>query len=402
MRILFADSVEEDRLSPLSAAGHDVVIDKGLSEQDLPSAMAGVNVLVVRSTKVTAEAIQAGDELGLIVRAGAGTDNIDKAAASARGIYVCNVPGRNAIAVAELTMGLLLAIDRRIPDNVADLRDGTWNKSLYTKADGVYGKTIGIIGLGDIGLAVAERAKHFGLRVVSVRKTGRSAATSTAIRTIGIRMVDSLLELAARCDVVSVHVPKAADTVGLLDREFLQAMPPGAVLLNTARGDVVDGEALLEALDAGRLRAGLDVWPGEPSGGTGTFDSKLAAHPAVVGTHHIGASTLQAQRSVSDGTVDVIEAYVSGQPVNCVNMRMEPSGSCMLSIRHRDEVGVLAQIFAVLRTGGLNVQQMQNRVFDGGEAAVADINVDQTPTVETLDELDRIQPVINVSVLRQH
>lgn len=401
MRILFADAVEEDRLAPLIEAGHDVRIDKSLSAGDLPSAMAGVNVLVVRSTKVTAETIDAAGDLGLIVRAGAGTDNIDKPAASDRGVYVCNVPGRNAIAVAELTMGLLLAIDRRIPDNVAELRAGTWNKSLYTKADGVYGKTIGIVGLGDIGLAVAERAKAFGLRVVSVRRDGRSSATQTAIRTVGIRMVDSLQELADQCDVVSIHVPKAAETVGMIDRTFIDAMPAGSILLNSARADVIDNDALLDALQAGRLRAGLDVWPDEPGGGQGEYRSELSAHPAVVGTHHIGASTLQAQQSVSDGTVSVIEAYLSGRPTNCVNMRIDPSGSCTLSIRHRDEVGVLAQIFDVLRTGGLNVQQMENRVFDGGAAAVADINVDRQPTPDVLDGLDRIQPVMKVSLLRQ-
>ncbi|MEZ5342256.1 MAG: NAD(P)-dependent oxidoreductase [Acidimicrobiales bacterium] len=161
MKILFADSVDESRLEPLQQLGHDCVVDGSLDADTLPEAVAGVEILVVRSTKVTAATIDAAHNLALVVRAGAGTDNIDKVAASQAGVYVCNVPGRNAIAVAELTMGLLLAIDRRIPDNTADLRRGTWNKKLYSEADGLHGKSLGIVGLGDIGLAVAERAKSF-------------------------------------------------------------------------------------------------------------------------------------------------------------------------------------------------------------------------------------------------
>lgn len=401
LKILFADSIDESRLTPLADAGHHVTVDKALTADALPTAMADVNVLVVRSTKVTADAVKAGADLGLIVRAGAGTDNIDKVAASERGVLVCNVPGRNAIAVAELTLGLLLAIDRRIPDNVADLRNGSWAKSTYAQADGLYGKTMGIVGLGDIGLAVAERAKGFGLAVASVRKAGRSQAAQAAIRGIGIRMVDSLDELAATSDILSAHVPKSPDTVGLINRSVLAAMADGGIVLNTSRSDVIDHDALLAELDAGRLRAGLDVWPNEPSGGSGSFESALAAHPLVVGTHHIGASTLQAQQAVADGTIETIQAFLDGDPINCVNLRVEPSGSCTLSIRHLDQVGVLAQVFAVLRADGLNVQQMQNRLFDGGAAAVADINVGRSPSVETLRELDAIEQVIRVTVLRQ-
>jgi len=399
MKILYADSVDESGPERLQAAGHQCTIEPGLSADTLPEAIGDHDILVVRSTKVTAATIAAGSSLGLIVRAGAGTDNIDKDAASARGIFVCNVPGRNAIAVAELTMGLLLAIDRRIPDNVAELRSAEWNKSEFTKADGIYGKRLGIIGLGDIGLAVAERARAFGLTVSTVRKPDRSPQVQAAIRTIGIRLVESQEELLRTSDIVSIHVPKAAGTIGMVDRSFLSSMVDGAVLLNTARGDVVDGDALLEALDQGRIRAGLDVWPGEPSGGSGSFESALARHPRVVGTHHIGASTDQAQRSVSEGVVEVIEAYVAGSPAECVNLRSEPSGSCGLAIRHLDRVGVLAQVLAALRAGGINVQQMRNQIFQGGEAAVATINVSPSPEPSVIDALQAIDEVLNVAVV---
>ncbi|MEM7324889.1 MAG: NAD(P)-dependent oxidoreductase [Actinomycetota bacterium] len=398
MRILYADSIDESAVAQLTKAGHECEFQPKLTADTLPEAIPGFDVLVVRSTRVTAATIAAADRLGLVVRAGAGTDNIDKQAASSRGVFVCNVPGRNAIAVAELTMGLLLAVDRRIADNTADLRGGTWNKSRYTEADGLHGKRLGIIGLGDIGLAVAERAKAFGLSVSAVRKPDRLPRIQAAVRSVGIRMVDDLDTLLAESDIVSVHVPKASSTSGLVDEAFLAKLPDGAILLNTSRGDVVDEDALLAALDAGSIRAGLDVYQNEPGSGTGTFSSKLAAHPAVVGTHHIGASTSQAQRSVANGTNEVIKAYIAGSPVNCVNLRLEPEGTWCLTIRHLDRVGVLANIFAVLRANGLNVQQMQNQVFTGGDAAVASINISAPPAEAVTDAIQEIEEVLNVVV----
>jgi len=397
VKILYADSVDESTLDRLTDAGHEVDVQPSLTADTLPQAIAAADVLVVRSTKVTAEAIAAADKLGLIVRAGAGTDNIDKQAASSRGIYVCNVPGRNAIAVAELTMGLLLSIDRRIHDSTADLRQGRWDKKTYTQADGLYGKQIGIIGLGDIGLAVAERAKAFGLTVVAERKSGRSARVQSDIRSIGIRLLDSLEEVLSTSDVVSIHVPKSEDTTGMVGKQFLATMKDGAILLNTSRGDVVDEPALIEALSSGRIRAGLDVWDSEPGAGQGEFDSALAKHPNVVGTHHIGASTFQAQRSVAEGTLETIEAFLGGEPINCMNIRGEPSGDSCLTIRHLDQVGVLAQIFAVLRANGLNVQQMQNQVFQGGQAAVASIFVGGDVTDDVIGSLQEIDEVLSVS-----
>lgn len=399
MRILYADSVDEHAVERLTAAGHSPEVRSELTAETLPDAIGGYEVLVVRSTRVTAETIAASDGLGLIVRAGAGTDNLDSAAASARGIYVCNVPGRNAIAVAELAMGLILALDRRIPDNTADLRGGKWDKKTYTTADGIFGKQIGIIGLGDIGLAVAERAKAFGMTVVAQRKGNRSDAALAAIRSIGIRLVDTREELLNSSDVVSIHVPKSDNTVGMVDASFLAAMPDGAYLINTSRGDVVDEDALLRALDSGRIRAGLDVWNNEPGSGQDVFSSPLARHPGVVGTHHIGASTDQAQRSVAEGTVETIESYLNGDPINCVNIRRETTGESCLTIRHLDRVGVLAQVFAVLRSHGLNVQQMQNQVFVGGQAAVASIHVGTAPTDAVVAALSDIDEVLYVATL---
>ncbi len=375
MRILFADAIGQRQLDALSERGHQCTVER-LSAEELPDHIPGHDVLVVRSTRVSAATIEASDRLGLIVRAGAGTDTIDRAAASAAGVYLCNVPGRNAIAVAELTLALLLAVDRQIADGVADLRAGLWDKSRYSKADGIHGKQMAIVGLGDIGLAVAERAAALGVRLLALRRPGRSTGVSARIQALGIHLVDDLDELLPPADIVSVHVPSSPETVGLVDADFLARMRDGAILLNTARGNVVDEVALLDVLDRRQFRAGLDVFANEPSHGQTAWVSPLAQHQRVVGSHHIGASTAQAQNAVADGVVEVIESFQSGSPINCLNlMERELADQTTLVIRHLDQVGVLAAILMAIRERGINVQQMQNHVFEGSKAAVATIGI---------------------------
>ena len=398
MKILLADSLPAPAVARLEAAGDEVVIDASLTAADLGNALAGVEVLVVRSTEVTAAALEHADELALIVRAGAGTNTIDTAKAAELGIFVCNVPGQNALAVAELAMGLLISIDRHIAAATADLRAGRWNKKAYSKADGLFGRTLGIIGLGDIGIAMADRATAFGIDVIAVEKPGRAAATLERASRAGVRFVESTDALLAAADIVSLHVPGGSDTKALVDATFLAKMKENAILINTSRGDVVDEAALIAAMDARGLRAGLDVFAGEPGGGAGEFVSALAQHPSVVATHHVGASTEQAQDAVAAGTVDAIDAYRVGGVVNCVNMEAEPRRAATLSVRHQDRVGVLAAILAILRGSDLNVSTMSNKVFAGAKAAVATIDVGGVPSDEILAEITAHEHVINVSV----
>ncbi|MDN5896823.1 MAG: NAD(P)-binding domain-containing protein, partial [Nocardioides sp.] len=268
LRILVADSLPDATVVELEERGHECVVDSSISKSDLPARIPGFDVLVVRSTKVIAEVFTAADRLALVIRAGAGTNSIDTTAAACHGVLVANVPGRNAAAVAELAMGLLISLDRRIPDNVADLRRGRWDKKCYGKADGLLGKTMGIVGLGSIGLCVAERAAAFGIRV-QVEDKPRPGYVDRRVAEIGITLCPSLEELVSSSDIVSLHLPSKPETRCLVDGEFLRWMRPGAILLNTARGDIVDEKALLAALDAGAVRAGLDVYEDEPSGGSG-------------------------------------------------------------------------------------------------------------------------------------
>jgi D-3-phosphoglycerate dehydrogenase len=399
MHILFADRLPERTLDELTARGHGCVVEPDLEAGDLPARIAGFDGLVVRSTRVERAVFEAADRLALVIRAGAGTNTIDAEAAAARGIFVSNVPGRNAAAVAELTMGLLLAIDRRIADNVAGLRSGHWDKDRYSQAHGLLGSTMGIIGLGSIGFAVAERAAAFGIQVQAIAKPRPEGAVARA-ESLGIGMCDSLQELVSSSDVVTLHLPSNDDTRHLVDDGFLGLMKKGAILLNTSRGDVVDERALLEALDSGSVRAGLDVFADEPSSGSGPWDSPLGRHPNVVGTHHIGASTDQAQRAIAAGVTEIVDAFMAGEPRHCVNLEPHRLGSVTLIVRHLDRVGVLAQILDQLRAAGLNVEHMENRVFRGGQAAVASIDVAGQPSEALLSTLRAIPDVLGVSEVR--
>lgn len=398
MKILFADKFQEQYLEKIEALGHECVLKPELKGGDLPAEIAGHDALIVRSTLVTSDTIEASDRLALIIRAGAGTNTIDKQAAADRGICVCNVPGKNAIAVAELTLGLILAVDRHIPDNVIDLRQGQWNKKRYSEARGLYGRRIGVVGVGEIGLAVAERAHAFGLKVHVLRKSERRPQAEARLAAINAVQIESLEQLAEACDILTFHVPASADTRGLIGRDLLAHVRPGATIINTARGEIVDDDALIEAMDQKGIRAGLDVYSDEPSGGQAEFHGALAQHPNVYGTHHIGASTEQAQNAIAAQVVRILEAFDAGTVLHCVNLETQALGTFTLSVRHYDRVGVLAQVFDVLRAAHINVEQMQNQIFAGGRAACATMQVSGDVTPAIVSQLEAIADVISLSV----
>lgn len=401
MRVLVADTLPDSQVERLLARGHDVRYEPGLTASQLPGVIADAEALVVRSTEVTARTIEAGEALGLIVRAGAGTNTIDTETASVRGVYVSNVPGKNAVAVAELTMGLILALDRHIPDNVAELREESWQKSRFAKAKGLKGRRLGLIGLGSIGIEVAVRARAFGMKILALDRPERPEDLTESMAELGIRLFADLESLLPECDYVSLHVPAMPETRGLVDASFLGLMPEGSCLINTSRADVVVAEDLLAALDERDLRAAIDVFPGEPDSGEARFVSELAKHPRVYGTHHIGASTEQAQLSVAKQVVKIIDDYCDGGVKNVVNLAEPMSHTTVIGVRHVDRVGILSQVFAILRAGDINVEQMENHVFSGARAAKAVINVHGDFDAAIRKEIADLDGVIHVEVLRQ-
>ena len=391
MRVLVADKFERSGLDALKAAGCDVIFEPDASGETLVAAIkkSQAPVLVVRSTQVTEAMMDAG-ALSLIVRAGAGVNTIDVAAASKRGIYVSNCPGKNSVAVAELAMGLILAIDRRIPDNVAELRAGNWNKKEFSKARGLMGQTLGLLGFGHIGREVARRARAFGMPVVvwSRRFSSDAALKNAAEHEFDIEVVESPQTLMSRADIVSIHVALTKETRGFVNAGLLSHAKAGACIINTARAEVMDYAALAEAVKSKGLRAGLDVFENEPTAAAAPFAPALASEPGVYGTHHIGASTDQAQEAIAAETVRIICTFKeTGKVPNVVNLAKHTPATHMLVVRHRDKPGVLAHVFEYLRVAHLNVQETENIIFDGAQAAVARINLDGAPSARALDAM---------------
>jgi D-3-phosphoglycerate dehydrogenase len=389
MKVLIADTFEASGLAGLEAAGCDVVYQPDLKDDTLTAAIrdSRADVLVVRGTAVTASMLEAG-ALSLVVRAGAGYNTIDVATASKRGIYVSNCPGKNAIAVAELAFALILALDRRVPDNVADLRAGAWNKKTYAQARGLFGRTLGLLGYGSIGQEMAKRAHAFGMPVVVWSRRFARGTADPAAEATPLRVARTPEEVAEQCDVLSIHLALNADTRGLVGASILDRLKPGSYVINTARAEVVDHAALAKAVRDKALRLGLDVFADEPTVATGAFTDPLAALPNVYGTHHIGASTDQAQEAIAAETVRIVAAYKNtGKVPNVVNLAKQTPATHRLVVRHRDRPGVLAHVFDRLRSGDINVQETENVIFEGAQAAVARINLDGVPSSALLKQI---------------
>jgi D-3-phosphoglycerate dehydrogenase len=397
MKVLLADSLPETTIDHLTAMGVQVVNKPKLKAEELAGAIDDADVLVVRSTEVHADCISTAKNLSLIIRAGAGVNNIDMKAANARGIYVSNCPGKNSIAVAELAMGLLLAIDRRIPDNVTDLRNAKWNKSEYSKADGIFGKTVGVIGAGQIGKEFIKRAKAFGMDVVVWSRS----LTKEKAETLGARYSATIEELIPQCDVISVHLALKPETKKIITKEMIAMMRPRTIFLNTSRWEVVDEPALLEAAKSGTIRVGADVFSGEPEDKTSPFTNGLASLPNVYGTHHIGASTEQAQNAIADETVAIIRQYKErGTVKNWVNKAKVTAAKYQMVIRHYDKPGVLANVFNDLKSAEINIQEVENLIFEGTQTACCTLKLDAQPPEKTLQSISaRTNEVIQAQLV---
>ena len=385
MRVLIADKFEQSGRDGLQSLGCETSYQPDLKDDALVDAIRkeAPDVLVVRGTKVTEPMLDAGS-VKLVVRAGAGYNTIDVPAASKRGIYVSNCPGKNSIAVAELAFALILAVDRRIADNVSALRRGEWNKKEFSKARGLFGRTLGLIGLGKIGQEMIPRAHAFGMPVVA---WSRSLTAERAAQ-LGIELKASPREVASASEIVSVHVALTAETKNFLSTDFFNAMRDGAYFINTARGEVVDQQALVAAMKSRGIRAGLDVYALEPTSASGEIHDEIVKEEGLYGTHHIGASTDQAQEAIAAETVRIVKEFKeTGKVPNVVNLARQTPATHRLVVRHRDRPGVLAGVLEALKAEHINVQEMENIVFEGAAAAVARINLDNAPAKDTLSKL---------------
>lgn len=393
MKILVADKMEPWGLDQLKGLADEVAFEPDLKDDALKKRLAEFDpdVMTVRSTKVPKEMLAAAKKLRLIIRAGSGFDTIDIKAAAERDIRVCNCPGMNAIAVAELAMGLILALDRKIPDNVADLRAGKWKKKFYAKAGkGLKGQTLGIIGAGRIGAELAKRALAFDMKVLYYH-IGRQLELVDHPNTARAELDDLLLQ----SDIVSIHVPGGGATHHLIDERRLALMKDGAVLINTSRAGVIDEAVLIKALKEGKLSgAGLDVYADEPAAESPTIDSPVTKVPNIYGTHHIGASTEQAQMAVAEEVVRIVARFKeTGEALHCVNLA-QPIANPMLIVQMENKPGGLAHVFGVLGEAGIAAVEMDQVIHDDGKSACAHIRLDKQPDEALVEKIRAGHPTI--------
>ncbi|GAB4134744.1 MAG: hypothetical protein Tsb009_00060 [Planctomycetaceae bacterium] len=394
MKILIADALSETAVSSLKELGADVDFQPKLTAEELPAAIGDANVLVVRSTKVTEATIESAKHLSLIVRAGAGVNTIDVKTASERGIYVANCPGKNSNAVAELAMGLIVACDRCIVNACVDLRSGLWKKKKYGQSNGLKDRTLGILGMGMIGRALADIARGFGMDILA---WSRSLTPETADR-LKVQYAATPLDVARNADVVSLHLAYNEETHHLVDAEFLAAMKDGGILVNTSRGELIDSQALQTAIEEKNLRVGLDVFENEPSGGEAEFEQSELAQ-LVTATPHIGASTHQAAEAIAMEVVRIVQAFrETGKPVNAVNLCARTPATHSLVVRHYNRIGVLAGVLDLLRTEGVNVEEMENTIFDGAAAACCTLLLDSPPTAELIAQLESNPDILQATI----
>lgn len=396
MQVLMADRFPEEFLPEIEKMGYQCHLRPDLNGAALREALPGMQVLLVRSTRISDDTLEGASDLTWIIRAGAGYNTIDCDAAARRAIWVSNVPGRNSLAVAELTMGLMLALDRRIPDNVIAIRHNQWRKKEFSRARGLLGKTLGIVGMGRIGIEVARRAHGFGLRLLAVEKT-RSLEMRDQMDELGVTSVSRLEDLFAVSDIITLHVPATPATAGMVSADLLSSMKPGSFLINTARSTLVDEAALLRALDSQDLWVGMDVFDGEPAAADQPWASELVMHPRVYTTHHIGASTRQAQHAIASEVVRMLADYTRGQTRNVVNLGVLPPSGTFITIRHMDRVGVLSAVLTAIGSMGLNVQNMSNQVFGGAGSAVAVIQVQGDAPDNLVSELESLSYIMGVA-----
>jgi D-3-phosphoglycerate dehydrogenase / 2-oxoglutarate reductase len=396
-KVLIADKLPEPYVEKIKLVAGDVRSEAKITEESLVNEIKDAEILIVRSTVVKEQAINKSKNLSLIIRAGAGVNNIDIKAANKKGIYVANCPGQNSIAVAELAMGLICAIDRKIPDNVIDFRNGKWNKSFYSKSDGLYGKTLGIVGTGKIGTELIFRAQSFGLNIIAWSRS----LTEKKSKELGIIKMNSLDELFSKSDIVSIHLAQNSETKGLISKNLIGKLKEGAYFINTSRAGIVDEEALIAAAKDGKVFLGLDVFKNEPEIKEGEFKSTLTSLPNVYVTHHIGASTNQAQNAVAEEAVAIIDDYLNlGIVRNWVNRCEKTDAKFQLVVRHFDKPGVLAKVLDALSKEDINAQEIENVIFDGKHTACCRIKLDSQPSESLIKNLSASEDdVLSVSLI---
>ena len=398
-RILLADKMGEFVEKTLIENGCSVFSDASLSGDRLKNKIYEFkpNVIVVRSTKINKDHLLSSSCLSLIVRAGAGVNTIDVSEASNMGIFVANCPGKNAIAVAELAMGHLINIDRKISDNIYQLRNGEWNKKGLSKdAKGLFGRKLAVLGIGNIGRELCKRAVSFGMIVNGYSRSLNKIEANK----LGINYCSNIFKAVKDCDALSIHLPHNESTHHIINKSILNLMKDNGYVINTSRGGVVNEKDILLMIKKKNIKYATDVYENEPKSTDKQFkDLDILKNINIYGSHHIGASTKQASEAVGHETLRVIKTFLNnGNVINCVNLQKQYLTKYSLTIRHKDVIGVLAQILNILKNNKINVQEMTNIIFKGANAACATLKLDDKPSKLAMQQIQDISNVYGVEL----
>jgi D-3-phosphoglycerate dehydrogenase len=317
LRCLVADKMDAAGLQSLTDMGLDVTFNPKLDAADLPAIIAPYTILIVRSTKVQAPTLEAAENLKLVIRAGSGVNTIDCKLAKEKGVRVCNTPGMNAAAVVELAIGHLICCDRRIPLAHRKLIGGEWLKGDFQSAHGLRGRTLGVLGKGNIATLLFAAAKGLGMHVACWSRS----LTPEMAEEMGVEYCDCPMKVAEISDAVSINLAYSPALKHFVGAEFLGKMKKGAILVNTSRGDLVDTAALKDAIREKCLRVGLDVYEAEPAKAKDVFADTELMEMVMSATPHVGASTDEASEAVAAEALLVVADFVQkGEFRNCVNM----------------------------------------------------------------------------------
>ncbi len=396
-RVLVVDPFGAQGIEGLRAVGCDAIHNTLLTAETLELAALDItpDILVVRSMRVSEAILNASERLGLVVATGSTLENIDIDAASRRGIFVAHCPGRSAAAVAELAWALILGCDRRLPDHVMAVRSGASDDDNPNESAGLAGRTLGIVGLGQVGQEIAKRGAAFGMHVVAWSRN----ITEERCDALGIDYCANLVNLAKLSDVVSVSVTANEESHELLGDKFFNALHAGATIINTSLGGVVNEASLLHAVRTKGIRAGLDLHEYATSINERPILGQLMKQPGVYGTMQSGAMTTQACEAVDQEVVRIVRQWLEhGTVSGCVNRVGQSSAVTLIHIRHLNRPGVFAHIFDVLGKAGINVEEMENVICAGGEAAIARIHLNSPPTERDLASIRQTPHVFGVTV----
>ena len=395
MRILVACRLPSFALEELRSLGAEIVYEPDLRAEELPDRVAEVAILVVNATRVSPEVINRASVLQLIVRAGEGVTNIAVEEASTQGVFVTHCPDKVATAVAELALGLMLALDRQLVENALAVRERQWKEDQFGEARGLAGRTLGIVGFGMVGQEIARRAQAFEMDVLAWSPT----LTPRQARQYGVQFCNWPRELARKSDIVTVHAPPEADDQVLVDAEFLESMRTGAYLIHVGHPGVVDRGALADVIDQKQFRIACDMFAAEPASNSAGSRSPLLQRPGTICTNHLAAATEQARAAIAAEVVRIVNTFlVSGEVLNCVNLTERSPATWQLVVRVRDQVGVLASILDAIRSDGINAEEITSRVFAGARAACCTISLDERPSTEALNAIRALDDVLHLEL----